>query len=172
MLRNSLCCLLSLVLFNALAISPALAQQWQLLRSPGTCTYAYERVKARTETTCSASAVLIDQNTSDIVRCDAVISGTQQTFPSVAENAPETINCWRIGRVFSNDGNYAIAGVDDDFSDENTRVRRRGSFVWSNAYWVYARSGKFDIRLCAGIKNIANPELGKRCSQNIKWLGK
>lgn len=152
-----------------IVVASAHAQEWELLRSPGLCSYEYDRVRDRTTTTCHAMAYLLDRVTSQVVRCEASVTGTENTAPSVPETSPESIDCRKLGRVFRDDGSYGIGGLDDNAMDENRRVRRQGRYVWSNAYWVYSRTGALNVRLCAGRHDIANPDFGQRCSRAIAW---
>ncbi|MEM6382830.1 MAG: hypothetical protein AAF739_09165 [Pseudomonadota bacterium] len=147
----------------------AYANDWQLISSPGECSYVYERITDERTTRCTASAIIMNTATSQITRCTASVEGNQFLAPSVEENVPEEVTCWTTPRVINGEGPYAISSLDDAFIEENTRVRRRGNFVWSNAFWVYATSGTFDIRLCAANRAVQNPDLAQRCSQRINW---
>lgn len=155
--------------FCALWAKPVVAQEWTLLSSPGVCTYTYDRLRDTTTTRCQARALLIDTQTSDAIHCFAEVEGNQFLAPSVQENAPETITCWRTGRIVRAPGPFGVVSLDDDFHEENTRIRRRGVFIWSNAFWIYGLEGDFNLRLCASAQDIQNPDFAQRCSQEIFW---
>lgn len=160
-----------LVVFVALMCGArgASADDWILISSPGLCSYEYDRTHDRTTTTCEASATIMNRRTSDIIRCSARISGDQTLAPSVPERAPEFVQCQSVNSVFNEDGDYGITNLDDNAIFDDTKIRRRGSYAWANAFWVYTRSGAFEIALCANRKQIQNPDFGQWCSTRVEW---
>lgn len=153
----------------SIPVAHAAADAWTLIASPGTCSYTYDRISDERTTTCVATAVLLNTQTSDVVHCRATVEGNQFLAPSVEENVPDAVTCWSSGRVLNAEGTFGIASLDDRFVDENTRIRRRGTFAWSNAFWVYSTSGEFSIRVCAAAREIQNPDFAQRCSTDISW---
>lgn len=145
------------------------AEAWDLVSSPGRCFYIYDRILDETTTECSAVATILNTETSEIIRCSGLIKGNQGMAPSVEENVPDAVFCRSIGRVMAKGGPFAINSLDDDFVEERTKVRRRGQYVWANAFWVYSLSGKLDIKLCAARKVVQNPDFGQRCSKTVVW---
>ncbi|MEM6616437.1 MAG: hypothetical protein AAF619_07905 [Pseudomonadota bacterium] len=159
-----------LLSLSTLAITnPLSADPWSLISSPGVCTYTYDRVRDETTTECSAVALLMDLDTSEIVRCSGYVEGNQGMAPSVEENVPDAIVCRAVGRVMAGEGPFGIASLDDAFIEENTKIRRRGQYVWSNAFWVYSTSGELDVRLCAARRTIQNPDFAQSCSRTVNW---
>jgi hypothetical protein len=84
------------------------ADEFLLRSSVGQCEYNYATVKDIRQTKCSAKALLINSQAAELFSCKAVVEGDQYVARSVAETAPDAIDCTLIGQPFSAKGSYAL----------------------------------------------------------------
>jgi hypothetical protein len=149
--------------------SSSQADEYLLRSSVGQCEYNYITAKDIRQTKCSAKALLINSQTSELFSCNAVVEGDQYVAPSVAETAPDAIDCTLIGQPYSAKGNYAIELADDTAKADKTLNRIHGSFSWYNAFWVYSRQNS-DLKFCAALLAKAGTNHQINCSRKINWI--
>lgn len=145
------------------------ADEFLLRSSVGQCEYNYMTAKDIRQTKCSASALLINSQTSELFSCNAVVEGDQYVAPSVAETAPDAIGCTLIGQPYSAKGNYAIELADDTAKADKMLNRIHGSFSWFNAFWVYSRQNA-DLKFCVSLLAKAGTNHQINCSRQINWI--
>jgi hypothetical protein len=145
------------------------ADEYLLRLSVGQCEYNLITAKDLRQTKCSAKALLINSQTSELFSCSAVVEGDQYVAPSVAETAPDTINCTLIGQPYSAKGNYAIELADDTAKADKTLNRIHGSFSWFNAFWVYSRQST-DLKFCTSLLTQVGTNHQINCSKKINWV--
>jgi hypothetical protein len=144
------------------------ADEFLLRSSVGQCEYNYNTVKDIRQTKCSAKALLINSQTSELFSCKAAVEGDQYVAPSVVETAPDAIDCTLIGQPFSAKGSYAIELADDTAKADKTLNRIRGSFTWNNAFWVFSRQNA-ELKFCTAMLARAGNRLIS-CSRKINWI--
>ena len=147
---------------------PSNADEYLLRSSVGQCEYNYITVKDIRRTKCTAKALLINSQTSELFSCSATVEGDQYVAPSVAETAPDAIDCILIGQPYSNKGSYAIELADDTAKADKTLNRIHGSYSWYNAFWVYSRQTA-DLKFCTALLNRAGDNHQTNCSRKINW---
>jgi hypothetical protein len=125
-------------------------------------------VKDIRKTKCEAKALLVNSQTSELFSCKAAVEGDQYVTPSVAETAPDAINCTLIGQPFSAKGSYAIELADDTAKADKTLNRIHGSFTWHNAFWIYSRQSA-ELKFCTTLLASAGDRL-INCSTKINWI--
>ena len=89
----------------ALSVSASHADKFLLRSSVGQCECNYVTKDIR-QTKCSAKALLVNSPTSGLFSCQAVVEGDQYVAPSVAETAPDVIDCTFVGQQFPAKGSY------------------------------------------------------------------
>jgi hypothetical protein len=144
------------------------ADEFLLRSSVGQFEYDYVTIKDIRKTKCSAKALVINSQTSEVFSCKAAVEGDQYVAPSVAETTPDAIDCTLIGQPFSAKGSYAIELADDTAKADKTLNRIHGSFTWHNAFWIYSRQSA-DLKFCTALLARAGNRL-INCSRNINWI--
>ncbi len=159
------------IIFAGLAATgscSALADEFRLHSRVGQCEYSFNPMKDTRFTKCAAEAYVINSSTSEIYSCRAEIEGDQFLAPSVAENAPETIVCTRLGQPFPRAGDFDMAHTDDTAKADRTLNRIQGTFTWKNAFWIFSRTS-LDLKFCANRLSDAGPDYRIKCSRNVDW---
>jgi len=160
---------LSVGLALLLTGSASRADEYLLRSSVGQCEYNYITAKSIRQTKCSAKALLVNSQTSELFSCSAVVEGDQYVAPSVAETTPDVLNCTLIGQPYLAKGNYAIELADDTAKADKTLNRIHGSFSWFNAFWVYSRQTA-DLKFCTALLANAGTNHQVNCSSKINWV--
>jgi hypothetical protein len=83
------------------------AEDIRLKPHVGQCDYTFNPVKDVHNTACSAEALVVNAQTSEIFFCRGSVEGDQFVAPSVPETAPESITCTRIGQPYRQGGQNA-----------------------------------------------------------------
>jgi hypothetical protein len=145
------------------------ADEYVLRSSVGQCEYNYLTAKDIRQTKCSAGALLINAQTSELFSCQAIVEDDQYVAPSVTETAPEAIDCVLIGQPFSTKGNYGAELADDAAKADKTLNRIHGSFSWFNAFWVYSRQSA-DLKFCVKLLGKGGSHHRVNCSRKTNWI--
>ncbi len=136
----------------------------------GQCDYTFNPIKDFHSTSCSAEALLVNTQTSELFFCLGRVEGDQYVAPSVTETAPDSITCTRIGQPYAGRGSYDVALVDDTAKADKTLNKLHGTYTWKNAFWVFSRE-TLDVKLCARLTSAAGPNYRVVCSKKkVEWV--
>ncbi len=145
------------------------AEDIRLKPHVGQCDYTFNPIKDIHNTSCSAEALLVNAQTSELFFCRGSVEGDQFVAPSITETAPDSITCTRIGQPYTARGSYDAALVDDTAKADKTLNRLHGTYTWKNAFWVFSRE-TLDVKLCARRMSAAGPDYRVACSKKIEWI--
>lgn len=147
----------------------AVAAEIRLQPRVGVCEYVYSPVKDSRYTKCSAEAMLINEQTSEVHSCRVAVEGDQFVSPSVPETAPDIVTCKKIAQPFDTAGSYGLASVDDTAKADRTLNRLHGSYTWKNGFWIFSRQS-LDVRFCAQRQTGNDPATKATCSKKVDWI--
>ena len=145
------------------------AEDIRLKPHVGQCDYTFNPIKDSHNTSCSAEALLVNAQTSELFFCRGSVEGDQFVAPSVPETAPDSITCTRIGQPYTARGAYDAALADDTAKADKTLNKLHGTYTWKNAFWVFSRE-TLDVKLCARRTSPASPDYRVVCSRKIEWI--
>jgi hypothetical protein len=147
----------------------AVAAEIRLQGHVGICEYTYSPVKDYRYTKCSAEALLLNEQTSEVYSCRVAVEGDQFVSPSVPETAPDIVTCKKIAQPFDNAGSYGLKMVDDTAKADRTLNRLQGSYTWKNGFWIFSRQS-LDVRFCSQRQTGSAPATKATCSKKVDWI--
>ncbi len=100
----------SAVLFDGNALG---AEDIRLKPHVRQCEYTFDPIKDSHNTSCSAEALLVNGQASELFLCRGSVEGDEFVAPSIPETAPDSIICARIGQPYVGRGSYDAALADD-----------------------------------------------------------
>lgn len=147
----------------------AVAAEIRLQARVGICEYTYSPVKDFRYTKCSAEALLMNEQTSEVYACRVAVEGDQFVSPSVPETAPGVVTCKKIAQPFDSAASYGLETIDDTAKADRTLNRLQGSYTWKNGFWIFSRQS-LDVRFCSQRQTGNALATTAACSKKVDWI--